>query len=186
MMMENGTCRMFAFDDSTSMSNLKDKLDDSTQYSTEVLDDSSDQASTTTPCSVTSSCPCECRSCEIQRELYLLRENSDQLLNEEYNELNSSEIELSRYLKEINDLEEDLKMSQMEENELYLELEKLERQMSDGEQYYEDYRSHKASDPALELELKRRDDKIKEMEEDLIENMKLIQHLRLSAELRNN
>jgi hypothetical protein len=148
------------------------------------LDDSDPQLSITPPpSSISLSCSeCNCNSCEIQAELNLLRENSDQVLNDAYNEINTSETELAKYLQEIRDLEDELQKSFQEEKEL-LEKIQLENKLFSEESYSEechDEEKQHLSDQDLALDLQRRDGQIIEMEKELEENTKLIRYLSLS------
>ncbi len=126
---------------------------------------------------------CNCHSCEIQSELTQLRETSDQVLNDAYNEINSSEIELSRYIQEIQDLEDELQKSLQEEKELLMKIKEETALLSEEnilpEVCYIDEMKEEESDDDMLIELQRRDEQIMEMERELEENTKLIRYLSL-------
>jgi hypothetical protein len=149
--------------------------------------------STEPPCSsIWVVCPdgCECKNCEMQSELKLLRENVDNVLNNVYNEINSSEAELARYLDEIRDLEDELEVCLEQEKALLKEigtatqcLDGKEDQLLDNNPEAaidEDVKVFQESEREFAIELKLRDEQIAELEKELQDNTNLIKYLSLS------
>ena len=138
-------------------------------------------------------CPdgCECKNCEMQSELKLLRENVDNVLNNVYNEINSSEAELARYLDEIRDLEYELEVCLEQEKVLRKEIGTATQCLDDGKEDQllgnqeeaaidEDVEVLQESEREFAIELKLKDEQIAELEKELQDNTNLIRYLSLS------
>ena len=126
---------------------------------------------------------CTCNP-EIQKELNILKENSNNALNQSWEEINMLETDLSKYLEEISELEKELQGAVEEEHESLALLEKLECGTERHESLQQAIDSQirgDSSDAMLDPEdLQCKDEKIRQMEKKLMENTKLIQKMRRS------
>jgi predicted RNase H-like nuclease (RuvC/YqgF family) len=115
---------------------------------------------------------CSCEAAEINREMHTIRSNATEILDATYQEINAHEVQLADHLKEIKDLEEELRSLEREETKILSRIHDKE-QITCGDKHNgdEDKMQMKIrSNGELTSELKRRDAKIRELENELLQN----------------
>jgi len=119
---------------------------------------------------------CSCEAAEIKREMRKIRSNATEILDATYQEINANEVQLADHLKEIKDLEEELRSVEREEMKILSRIHDREEIICGNKHNADEDIMKMRSNGELTLtsELKRRDAKIRELENELLQNTILL------------